>query len=203
MSWLEQIKVAKEHDIHWGHFADSLAEGIAQDLIERKPTKKSMRDDVLAYFCISQPNYFDEYLEALKKTESPIEQLFFKSLFEHLAIHQLANVYEFAFRLDGSWRSKYPLSEGCVYVYPQLQIEKYRVDFFIETEFSKIVIECDGHDFHERTKAQAARDRSRDRALQALGYVVLRFTGHEIHKDSVSCVLETFKHLETAEEKIV
>lgn len=39
------------------------------------------------------------------------------------------------------------------------------------------VIECDGHEFHERTKRQAARDRSRDRAIQAFGYRIFRFTG--------------------------
>lgn len=65
----------------------------------------------------------------------------------------------------------------------QQQIEEYRVDFLITYPFmaaSGVVVECDGHDFHERTKEQAARDRKRDRRLQQLGYVVLRFTGSEI-----------------------
>lgn len=66
----------------------------------------------------------------------------------------------------------------------QAQLGKYRVDFLIESpkfEGPGIIIECDGHDFHERTPQQAARDRKRDRDLQRDGYLVLRFTGSEIH----------------------
>lgn len=47
-----------------------------------------------------------------------------------------------------------------------------------------INVECDGHDFHERTKEQAARDKRRDRDLQSVGWVVARFTGSEIFKDA-------------------
>ncbi len=74
----------------------------------------------------------------------------------------------------------------------QAPIEKYRVDFLIEVpeEAIRIVVECDGHDFHERTKDQARRDRARDREIQALGYFVLRFTGSEIWADPWKCVEE-------------
>lgn len=65
--------------------------------------------------------------------------------------------------------------------------EQYRVDFLLEVRLpgktAALVIECDGHAFHEKTKDQAARDKSRDRALTALGYTVLHFTGSEIWKD--------------------
>lgn len=43
-----------------------------------------------------------------------------------------------------------------------------------------IAVECDGHDFHEKTKAQAQRDKKRDRDLQSIGWNVARFTGSEI-----------------------
>ena len=75
----------------------------------------------------------------------------------------------------------------------QVQIKKYRVDFLIWINLGRnlincgIVVECDGHDFHERTKEQAARDRARDRELQSSGYLVLRFTGSEIWKSPVGC----------------
>ena len=81
---------------------------------------------------------------------------------------------------------------------PQKQIGKYRVDFLVEgyyfekpSRFSQIIIECDGHDFHERTKEQAGRDKKRDRELQALGFKVYRFTGSEIWKTDGRCVLES------------
>lgn len=55
---------------------------------------------------------------------------------------------------------------------------------------TKIVVELDGHDFHERTPEQAQSDKSRDRALQALGWHVLRFTGREVLRDPERCLHE-------------
>ena len=87
------------------------------------------------------------------------------------------------------------IGQGCV-IAPQFEIGKYRVDFCIlfpgarSSDNFHIVVECDGHQFHERTKEQARRDRSRDRFIQAAGFQVLRFTGSEIWNDSIKCVLE-------------
>lgn len=55
-------------------------------------------------------------------------------------------------------------------------------DFYVETEDKKICIYTDGHTYHERTEYQAVRDRSIDRELQNLGYVVLRYTTSEINQ---------------------
>ncbi|MDB5612127.1 MAG: hypothetical protein JWP25_9027 [Bradyrhizobium sp.] len=79
---------------------------------------------------------------------------------------------------------------------PQAQIGRFRVDFFISVPANmsrRLVVECDGHDFHERTKEQAARDRSRDRALQMAGYEIFRFTGSELHRDPKACAMEVME----------
>lgn len=60
----------------------------------------------------------------------------------------------------------------------------------VDGKVYRAVVECDGHDFHERTKEQAARDRSRDRRLQAEGYRIFRFTGAELWRDPMACVKE-------------
>lgn len=67
-------------------------------------------------------------------------------------------------------------------VVPQSKIENYTVDFLVIHEKSKtwIVIECDGHDFHEKTKKQAAHDKKRDRFLVKKGFFLLRYTGSQI-----------------------
>ena len=52
--------------------------------------------------------------------------------------------------------------------------------------FCLIAVECDGHEFHEKTKQQAARDKARDRD---------RFTGSEIWKDPGACADEVLVHL--------
>lgn len=89
-------------------------------------------------------------------------------------------------------------------VTPQFQIGDYRVDFLVKTCMdirddlkytASVVVECDGHDFHERTKQQAAHDRKRDRFIQSKGYKVLRFTGSEIWANSFACAKEVMKHL--------
>lgn len=81
----------------------------------------------------------------------------------------------------------------------QVRIEKFRVDFVISVRnahsnaFKRLVVECDGHDFHERTKEQARKDRSRDRRLQELGYVIYRFTGAELYRDPVKCAQDVLR----------
>ncbi|MEK6650429.1 MAG: hypothetical protein AABY75_05595 [Bacteroidota bacterium] len=80
-----------------------------------------------------------------------------------------------------------PSSIGC-----QVEIADIcRADFLVEVyrkpNHLKIAVFCDGHDYHERTKEQAARDRRIDRELQDRGVVVMRFTGSEIYKDAHGC----------------
>lgn len=69
-------------------------------------------------------------------------------------------------------------------VWHQVKVDRYTADFVLRfqegDEVFWIAIECDGHDFHERTKEQAEHDRARDRHFQAAGLYVLRFTGSEI-----------------------
>lgn len=79
----------------------------------------------------------------------------------------------------------------------QLSVGRYFADiaFVVDAVTPGVVIECDGHDFHERTKEQAAHDRGRDRWMQANGWSVLRFTGSEIHRDPHRCAEEAISFL--------
>lgn len=121
----------------------------------------------------------DELVQMLKRCESPIEA--------RLGCHLLGRITSFT----------------VCKLRTQERIGSYRADFVItneslegdgpgDDEYRKmmdyagpirIVIECDGHAFHERTKDQAARDKRRDRDLQTAGWRVLRFTGSEIWAD--------------------
>src|SRR5688572_19962442 len=70
-----------------------------------------------------------------------------------------------------------------------------RLDFgLVNKKTGQIIlaIECDGHDYHERTKEQARRDRSRDRKLLAAGINTVRFTGSEIYRDAGKCAREVW-----------
>lgn len=95
----------------------------------------------------------------------------------------------------------YPEGWGA-YLTPQATVPGVgHVDFVLSAygcgKVKRLAIECDGHDFHEKTKEQAARDKSRDRALVQAGMHVIRFTGSEIFRDAESCVRQIEAILET------
>lgn len=114
------------------------------------------------------------YTYGVLKCESPIEQL--------LLVH-LLRWYEYA---SGEFR--HFDTDGNVRLFTQKEVEyrgnKYRIDIVIEVDFMgktyRFAIECDGHEFHEKTKEQALRDKRRERNLMSLGFHVIRFTGSEI-----------------------
>lgn len=74
----------------------------------------------------------------------------------------------------------------------QVEVGNYRVDFLYSINGpdgtnKRLVIEVDGHDFHERTKEQAARDKARDRWMNGQRIEVIRFTGSEVWANPIDC----------------
>lgn len=53
-----------------------------------------------------------------------------------------------------------------------------------------LIVELDGHQFHEKTPEQAEHDRKRDRWFAARGLRVIRFTGREVWRDATACATE-------------
>ena len=121
--------------------------------------------------------------------ESPIEQIFYAQWkYEEETYHSSA-----------------------LFLRPQFQILKYKVDFEVDSfsyflnsstkpdivsleqlavELPKVVIELDGHDFHEKTAEQVSRDKSREREIVAAGYTMFRFSGREVVRCPEKCVNE-------------
>lgn len=64
----------------------------------------------------------------------------------------------------------------------QVPIGRYRVDFLWPQEM--VVLECDGWETHGRHRTGFERDRVRDAALHAEGYVVWRYTWTQITRRS-------------------
>ncbi|NJP37900.1 DUF559 domain-containing protein [Bacillus luteus] len=77
----------------------------------------------------------------------------------------------------------------------------YRADFLIKVialnKPYNFIVECDGHEFHEKTKEQALRDKQRGRSLQKQGYQVIRFTGSEIYRNASTAAAEVFEMIKT------
>lgn len=153
---------------------------------EVEEIKKSLKQRVLNEIKAMVEDKETYLIHSLRDCESPIEQLFCLRLFDAF------EYYESQFRfIDSDTKIEFFVQKDVEY-----RGKKYRPDFIIEcfalgNKF-KFIIECDGHDYHEKTKEQAKRDKSRDRDLQSLGYRVIRFTGSEIWDDSWRCVNQTF-----------
>jgi very-short-patch-repair endonuclease len=94
-----------------------------------------------------------------------------------------------------------PVRNGVINVTAGCWLANYQADFLFcvkapgRTVESWGALECDGHEFHDATPDQAAHDRARDRAFQALGVAILRFTGREIIADPRACARESINIL--------
>ena len=91
-------------------------------------------------------------------------------------------------------------------LYSDVSLGTYRIDLLLQTFYGHLAIECDGHEWHERTKQQAAYDRARDRELLAHGLATVRFTGSEIHHSAARCAQEVYavmRHIDDRESSHV
>lgn len=133
-------------------------------------------------------------LDVFLACESPIEEMLFDAII--LQIGDYDSDLLLGVEAYGKPRTELPaiLSSPCKYqwrLWVQPIIGHRRADMLLELEANAkrvlSVIECDGHHFHERTKAQAAKDRRFDRFCQELGLGIFRFTGSEIFQDADAC----------------
>jgi hypothetical protein len=146
----------------------------------------------------------------LSLCESPIEARFLLALVctcamndQALSIHDTKEAEVFG--CSGAH------GDSVLIIRPQAVIGKQRVDFALTLTFTNplramakmcgeqepqylservnvmLAIECDGHQFHEKTPEQAKCDKNRDRNLITSGYPVMRFTGSEIYADPLRC----------------
>ena len=149
--------------------------------------------DLSSEFISFQNRRFTAFVtESLKKMQSPIEKQLFVSLFAKSL--EIPDVISFSAGFDELQFLSDPYSDSVgfhITVHSQVESGKYIVDFLLECnradKTTEVVIECDGHDFHEKTKDQAAHDKKRDRFLIEQGHKVLHFTGSEIYNNSDKC----------------
>ncbi len=161
---MEQFKILNEEDIEGNFELVTSVENKFKELMKIK---------------------FEELSYSLIKCESPIEQILSLEL-NNLNLKYSCFLNRNIKILD---------------IENQAQIEcrnnKYRVDFLIPVIFYKniyrcFVVECDGHNFHEKTKEQVKKDNIRQRNIEANGYRMIRFSGSEIYEDAYTCAMEVF-----------
>ena len=160
-----------------------ITEDIYYDADRETDIKEYLTDNVSTHLIALSSDSQMALEESLIDCESPIEQLL------ALALEELKIKYIYKFN---------PFID-VVEVEKQKTIvcedKKYRVDFLIPVIYKNqenkcFVIECDGHEFHQKTKEQVERDNTRMRNLQKNGYEVIRFSGTEIWHRPYKCANE-------------
>lgn len=145
--------------------------------------KESIDEKVDMVIYDNSCEYRDVLEESLIDCESPVEQLLAISL-EKINLLQMFKYNPFVdvIAID---KQEWLDCNG----------KQYRVDFLIPViyknqENKMFVVECDGHEFHQKTKKQVEKDNERNRNLQKAGYEVIRFSGTEIWHRSDQCASE-------------
>ena len=151
-------------------------------------------------------NYEQElfYMSAMSGIEdrtSPIEQLFESAI---LALTQIIGEKCDFFRGGKGW------TFSGVQICPQHKIGKYKADYLLckmKTDVVNntkghidIVVELDGHAFHDKDERQRRYEKKRDREMQKLGYKVFRYTGAEIVKDPFAAAIECVSYMTNHDE---
>lgn len=121
-----------------------------------------------------------------ERIDSPIEQIFITAF----------NIYCFCMGLE----SRFLFSQQEI----QIENKKYYADFLFEYDpyvnpyntKRKLVIECDGHNFHHKTKEQVTRDNEREYDLKMAGYEILRFSGSQIYNNPFKCAKEAYDYIQ-------
>lgn len=162
--------------------------------------------EIRAEYLAAEAERFDNILD--RCTESPIERL----LLAEMLLNRWGDesTYEsprdtsarVAKMAGGPVRAYFVTDECACACVTQLPVRaggmNFRIDFAFmgmgDTGPVRVAVELDGHDFHERTRLQASRDKKRDRLLSAQGWTVLRFTGGDVYRDAYA-VLEEIEQL--------
>jgi very-short-patch-repair endonuclease len=133
--------------------------------------------------------------------ESPIEIAFLRALVLEATDRRITTAIVLNKAAENAYLVTRDFAEGCLLeIHCQPPTMRMRFDFALaistDADFSGVlVVECDGHEFHERTKDQAIRDRARDRTVQKRGGAMFRFTGREIYRDALGCATQSLEFL--------
>lgn len=160
--------------------------------------------------------------DLLMLCESPVEQILLATLYNywHADVHRELKRLQFLF--PGNYPAWSGLFTVCVEPQKTIRTElgggNYRVDFYLYLtrfrhhsarpedcwpEMARLVVEVDGHDFHDRSKAQASYERKRQRDLTLEGYRVIRFTGSDVFNNPEECAEDIDFHVDDLASEIL
>lgn len=120
-----------------------------------------------------------------EEIKSPIEQIFITAFELYIELLHKENIFLFS-------QKEIKVND-----------KKYIVDFYFESDMyvnqfdtnKKIIIECDGHDFHQKTKEQVKYDNEREYDLKMAGYEIIRFSGSQIYNEPIKCAEDAYNYI--------
>lgn len=144
-------------------------------------------DQILKTDAIGNKTSIECLLEECPNIKSPVEKLFYCA-WSLTPLHQIGltpqyRIKDFYIDFKVSFID-YFVNSPIKYSYQEL--------LKIEKLLPLYAIEIDGHDFHEKTKAQVQKDKQRERVIVSQGYKVLRFSGSEVFHNTSTCVVDCF-----------
>lgn len=144
---------------------------------------------------LAEPAMTDRMLwltDLCSECESPIEKDMVTALLDDEALNK-------GLRPNIAGKKFARQSESDVLIRVQMPVGGYRADIAVSIDGGRrVVVECDGIEFHDRTPKRFIAERQRDREFLILGWPTMRFTGAEITRNPAACAREVVEYLRGA-----
>ena len=178
-----------------------------------KPSTEATLDNFLKLPRTAQLMFFDK-LNNINEAKNAINIFHATGLDESYCNSPIEKILNFAVDIRFLEIGRKEFFGMYIWLTPQKEIlikgKKYFADFYfgideydiedvvpeLNRDF-KLVIECDGHEYHHSTKQQVNKDYERETALKLAGYDVLRFTGSQIYCDPYGCADTIIEYIKT------
>lgn len=130
----------------------------------------------------------------IEHIKSPIEQIFFVAFLS--VLHQRITHESLGIHIIPLCQCEFS-TDGYNYVHD------FAFDIFVNSLInhpsghdyafmSSVVVECDGHDYHNKTKRQVSNGNKRSNAMQQSGLTVIHFNGSDLFKHPYQCAEEAY-----------
>ena len=159
--------------------------------------------------------YLDLFLESPKKVQQllmmPLAmEAFYPDFWNDESIKSpIDYTYIYSFEIYCKYNNK-----ENIYLFSQKEVicnkKRYYIDFEFEADDYlshlilgekiknsnfKLAIECDGYEFHQKTKEQVQKDNEREYDLKMAGYEVYTYIYSQIYNNPLKCAEDTYNYI--------
>lgn len=121
----------------------------------------------------------------IEDCESPIEKILYVALISTLNSYDLFLYIENQTLIESNGRKYYA---DFTISHDEMLNWDLREDFML-------VIECDGYEFHQKTKEQVDNDNQREYDIKMAGWEIIRFSGREIYNNPIECAKKVMRYI--------